>query len=237
MWVLGWVVYPMVAAGKPAADAGVWRLGLLGLGLIWQFVLSLIILYWEEGNIHIGTIKRRFWLNNPVSPKTGEVNNRLWWMLLPFFLLVAFLDAIVSGPLNNLVIRVMPFMAAPPGFDFESLTTPELLPQWVGAWDLFALTLVVVTFNTFLGEEFIFRGVLLPKMEGVFGKWDWVTNAILFSVYHLHQPWTIPGNIVSALAIVYPGRAYRSNWFPIILHSGQSVMIIILVLGLVLGLV
>jgi hypothetical protein len=32
------------------------------------------------------------------------------------------------------------------------------------------------------------------------------------------------------------GRRYRSNWFPIILHSGQSAFFLFLTLGLVLGL-
>jgi uncharacterized protein len=31
-----------------------------------------------------------------------------------------------------------------------------------------------------LGEEFLFRGVLLPCMEGVFGRWSWVANGVLF---------------------------------------------------------
>jgi hypothetical protein len=36
-------------------------------------------------------------------------------------------------------------------------------------------------------------GMLLPKMEGVFGKWSWVANGVLFGFYHLHQPWGISG--------------------------------------------
>jgi hypothetical protein len=42
---------------------------------VWQFVLSMFILYREEGNIRISTICRRFWLNNPVSPRTGQKDN------------------------------------------------------------------------------------------------------------------------------------------------------------------
>jgi uncharacterized protein len=42
----------------------------------------------------------------------------------------------------------------------------------VGAWWFFALFVVFAAFNTILGEEFLFRGVLLPRMEGVFGRWS-----------------------------------------------------------------
>lgn len=106
----------------------------------------------------------------------------------------------------------------------------------VGAWGLLGLFLVNALFNTFLGEEFIFRGVLLPKMEGVFGKWDWVANGIIFSLYHLHQPWGILGSLPANLIFAYSGKRFHSNWFPIILHSGQSIFFMFLILGLVLGL-
>lgn len=60
--------------------------------------------------------------------------------------------------------------------------------------------------------------------------------AVPFGLYHLHQPWGIPGDILTALVFTYPAKRFRSNWFPIILHSGQSVYFLFLILGLVLGL-
>jgi hypothetical protein len=36
--------------------------------------------------------------------------------------------------------------------------------------------------------------------------------------------------------LAYTGKRFRSNWFPIILHSGQTVFFLFLILGLVLGL-
>ena len=72
MWLLGWVAYPALSAGLPLTDAGLLRIKLFTGGLIWEFVLAMLILYREEGNIRWSTIRRRFWLNHPVSPKTGE---------------------------------------------------------------------------------------------------------------------------------------------------------------------
>jgi membrane protease YdiL (CAAX protease family) len=117
------------------------------------------------------------------------------------------------------------------------MESPEARAQFVGAWGFWALFAVNAVFNTFLGEEFLLRGVLLPKMRGVFGKWDWLANGVLFGVYHLHQPWGIPGNIVTAALLEsYPARRFRSVWISIIVHSGQSVFFLFLLLGLVLGL-
>ena len=236
MWILGWLVYPALSQNLSAVDAGLLRIKLLTVGLIWQFVLSMLILYREEGNIRIGTIRRRFWLNNPVSSKTGQKNNWLWWLIVPFILLMVAIELVASLFLNGMWTKLFPFLAEPEGYSMAALFAPELRALWIGAWDLLVLQVVLSVFNTFLGEEFLFRGVLLPKMKGVFGRCDWVANGIAFGLYHLHQPWGLPGNILSGLLLAFTAKRYRSNWFPIILHSGQSVFFIFLILGLVLGL-
>jgi uncharacterized protein len=236
MWLLGWGAYPALSAGLPPVDAGLLRMKLLTVGLIWQFVLAMIILYREEGDIRLSTISRRFWLNHPVSPKTGEIKKALWWWLIPLILLLAFLEIGLRSPLVNLWTGIFPFFAEPQGYDASVLFAPELRAQWVGAWGLVGLFLVSALFNTFLGEEFLFRGVLLPKMAGVFGKWDWVANGVIFGFYHLHQPWGILSSVLTGLIYAFSAKGFRSNWFPIILHSGQSVYLLFLLLGLVLGL-
>jgi len=236
MWILGWLVYPGLSQNLTSVDAGLLRIKLFTVGLIWQFVLAMLILYREEGNIRVETIRRRFWLNSPVSPKTGQKDNRLWWLLVPLILLNAAQELGLAPFLNDLWVEVLPFLAEPEGYSPAVLFAPELRSLWNGAWDLLALQVVLSLFNTFLGEEFIFRGVLLPKMKGVFGRWDWVANGIAFGLYHLHQPWGVPGSILHGLLLAFTGKHYRSSWFPIILHSGQSVYFIFLILGLVLGL-
>jgi CAAX protease family protein len=236
MWIMGWVMYPALSRNLPVVEAGLLRMKLLTVGLIWQFVLSMIILYLEEGNLRLATIRRRFWLNNPISPKSGQKNNRLWWLLIPFLLLVILLEFAAAPFLNGLWIRLFPFLAEPPGYSGAALFAPELRTRWIGAWDLLALQVVLSVFNTFLGEEFLFHGLLLPKMNGLFGKGDWIVNGILFGLYHLHQPWGLPGNILSGWLLAYPAKRYRSNWFPILIHSGQSIFFIVIIFGFVLGL-
>lgn len=236
MWLLGWVVYPAMSAGLPAVDAGLLRMKLLAVGLIWQFVLAMIILYREEGDIRLSTISRRFWLNHPVSPATGETKKSLWWWIIPLILLVALLEIGLNPVVDNLWTALFPFFAEPKSYDLSSMFAPELRAQWVGAWGLLGLFFTMSLFSNFLGEEFLFRGVLLPKMEGLFGKWDWVVNGVLFGFYHFHQPWTILGNILFGWIMAFSGKRFHSNWFPIILHNGQAVFFLFLILGLVLGL-
>jgi membrane protease YdiL (CAAX protease family) len=236
MWILGWLVYPLLSRDLTAVDAALLRIQLLTVGLAWQFVLAMLILNREEGNIRIETIRRRFWLSGPVSPKTGRKNNRLWWLLIPLLLLNAAQELGLAPFLDHLWVKVLPFLAQPEGYSPAVLFAPEYRALWIGAWNLLALQVLLSVFNTFLGEEFIFRGVLLPKMKGVFGSWDWVANGVLFGLYHLHQPWGLPGSILHGLLLAFTGKRYRSSWFPILLHSGQSIYFIFLILGLVLGL-
>ena len=93
---------------------------------------------------------------------------------------------------------------------------------------------MLAVFNTVLGEELLFRGVLLPRMQGVFGKFDWVANGVLFALYHVHVPWVIPNTLAETFLVSYPSRRFESALIGIILHSTQSVFIIVVILVLVL---
>jgi uncharacterized protein len=239
MGVLGWIVLPLVApeAGSNPLGFGVTRLVLLALGLVWLFVLSMIIVYREEGDLRWATVKRRLRLNTPRDPATGRPRARLWLWVVPFLLAVAVLELVLNTPLENAWVSVFPFFAEPQGYSQDAIfQSPEILARLEGAWWFFALFVIQAVFNTILGEEFLFRGILLPKMEGVFGRFSWVANGVLFGLYHVHQPWGIPNSVLTGLLYTYPAYRYRSTWMSIIIHSAQSVYIGLLVLGVVLGL-
>jgi len=240
MGVLSWVVFPAVSPDY-ATDpfgAGVTRLVLLAVGLIWLFVLSMIIVRQEQGDLRWATIKRRLWLNTPRDPKTGEPRRRLWLWLIPLLLGIALWELALASYADGLWVSVFPFFAEPPGYSMAAFFgSQQILDRLVGAWWFLALFVVQAAFNTIFGEEFLFRGVLLPKMEGVFGRWSWVANGVLFGFYHLHQPWGIVGSVVSgALLYALPTWRFRSTWMGIIVHSAQSVYLAYLILGVVLGL-
>jgi membrane protease YdiL (CAAX protease family) len=103
-----------------------------------------------------------------------------------------------------------------------------------GNWGWFAILAALVIFNTVLGEELLFRGLLLPRMQGVFGRWDWAANGALFAAYHLHTPWVIPWTLLDAFLLAYPSKRYNSALIGIAVHSVQSVVILGIALTLVL---
>src|SRR5215208_780331 len=239
MGVLGWIVFPLLAPDfeSDPLGAGVTRLVLLTLGLVWLFVLSMIIVRREEGDLRWATVKRRLRLNTPREPATGEPRARLWLWVVPFIVATAVVELVLNTPLENAWVSVFPFLAEPQGYSFDAfLGSQEILQRLEGAWWFFALIVVMAVFNTILGEEFLFRGVLLPRMEGVFGRGSWVANSILFALYHVHKPWVIPNAVLTGLLYTIPAYRYRSTWMSIIVHSAQSVYFAFLVLGVVLGL-
>ena len=105
-----------------------------------------------------------------------------------------------------------------------------------GAWGWFVVVVVQLVFNSVLGEDLLFRGLLLPRMRGVFGRGDFVANRALFAFYHLHQPWSIPASLVANVVLIaYPTRQWQSVWMGIIVHSAQSVFVIFVLLTFVLA--
>jgi uncharacterized protein len=224
MAALAWVVAPWVAGGLsgPLALPRA-LLGLLTIGLIWQFVLVMLLVYRERGSLRWSVLKEALWLRAPRSPTTGRVGGRLWLVIIPASLLLG-----LEG-----FIPTLPPVA---GHDFsvfvESAAGREFFS---GNWGFYAVEVVLVVFNTVLGEELLFRGLLLPRMQGAFGRWDWVANGVLFALYHLHMPWVIPETLlIDTFAMAYPSRRYRSALIGIIVHTIPSVVVLALLLFIVL---
>lgn len=240
MGILSWIVFPALSPDYSAdpLGAGATRTVLLTIGLIWLFVLTMIIVRQEEGDLRWATVRRRLRLNTPRDPGTGETRHRLWPWLIVIVIASVVWDVALTSPVNELWVSLFPFLAEPAGYDFAVVfESQEILDRLVGAWWFLGLYVLSSVFNTILGEEFLFRGVLLPKMEGVFGRWSWVANGVLFAFYHVHQPWGIAANVISgAFFLAYPSWRFRSTWMGVIVHSVQNVFFAFLILGVVLGL-
>ena len=219
---LAFVVAPSYApAGTIVGTLVVWYLMIAGMA--WQCVLSLIILYRECGLRDWSAITQRIWLQAPKDPHTGRSRPRLFWWLIPAFLFYVSIEFTGIGTaIGELILVPFPDLAALPTLDLSELASPQL----EGAWWLVGVAIISSVFNYILGEELLFRGILLPKMRGVFGRWDWVANSILFGLYHLHRPVQMLGFIVSGLAWPLLVRHYRSIWFALFLHGIEGLFVV-----------
>jgi membrane protease YdiL (CAAX protease family) len=236
--ILSWIVYPFVVrdfASDPLGS-GVIRIVLITIGLVWLCVLSLVIVRREEGDLRWATVKRRLRLNTPQDPRTGETRRRLWLWVIPFIIGNVAWGVAITPYAEKLWIAIFPFFAEPPGYSsavfFES---QETMKRLVGAWWFFGLFVVSSVFNV-LGEEFLFRGILLPKMEGLFGRWSWIVNGALFAFYHVHQPWTIAANVIlGVFLLAFPSWRFRSTWLGLIIHAVENVVFGLLIVGIIVG--
>lgn len=227
MALLAWVVWPALRATIPVHPGMLFWL-LMVLGMMWQFVLSLLLLRRELGTLRWSAVAPRIWAQQPRDPRTGRRSTRSWWMLLPLALVFAALTLVAD--LAAPVLEAIGWMA-PAGTDVRELADP----QFIGQWWIVAVAVVSFLFNYVLGEELLFRGVLLPRMAGVFGRWDWLANNVLFALYHVHKIWALPLIFVTSLPFSWAARRYRTLWFSVILHGVEGVVLIVLVVATVSG--
>jgi uncharacterized protein len=222
MGLLAFVAAPMLADQLSGPSALVRALIItLTAGLVWQFALVMILVKREQGTLRWPVLRDALWLRAPRSPRTRQRGGRLWLIVVPLIVALAVEEFIG-----------LPAFAGRDMAEFLDSGAGEALLG--GAWGWFAIIAALVVFNTVLGEELLFRGYLLPRMNGAFGDRDWIANGALFAVYHLHMPWVIPTALLDTFILSYPSKRYRSALIGIVVHSAQSVVILGLVLSLVL---
>jgi membrane protease YdiL (CAAX protease family) len=225
MAVLAWLVAPLLGALLGGGDTAFIKALLLCItaGVIWQFVLTLILTRREQGTLRWSRVRDALWLLSPRDPRSGRVGGRVWLWVVPFVVLFGlweFFGFDITGPANH---------------DFALFLDTRGEEFFSGNWGWFAVIVVQLVFVSFLGEDLLFRGLLLPRMRGVFGRGDFVANGVLFAFYHLHQPWSIPAALADIILTAYPTRRWQSVWMSVIVHSAQSVFVIFIILTLVLG--
>src|SRR6478752_6498276 len=212
MAFLSWVFAPWLADRIGGANDLTKSLLLsLAGGLVWQFLLVVILVRREQGTLRWSRVREALWLRAPRSPRTGRRGGRLWLITIPLIVAIGveeFVPQVSHAAARDLGM----FLSSHAGHVFMS-----------GSWGWFAVIAVLGVFNTVLGEELLFRGLLLPRMNGVFGRRDWLANGALFALYHVHVPWVIPATIADAFLVAYPAKRFRSALFSIAVHSVQSV--------------
>jgi membrane protease YdiL (CAAX protease family) len=224
MAALAWIGAPLLAGTYEGPSA--WPRAILlclTAGMIWQFAFVMMSVRREQGSLRWPVMKEALWLHAPRNPRTGRRGGRLWWVLVPLILLVAAKEELPKIPAPVERDQAL-FLQSAAGQDFFS-----------GNWPWFAVLVTMMVFNTVLGEELLFRGLLLPRMRGACGRWDWLVNGVLFGLYHLHTPWSIPANTLDTFFISLPASRYSSALIGIFVHSVQTVVFTTLLLALVLG--
>jgi membrane protease YdiL (CAAX protease family) len=224
MSVFGWIVAPWLSHHLASRDPFIDSLLIcFNVALLWMLALVLIVVRREQGSLAWARVRDALWLQAPRDPKTRRKSGRIWWWALMFTALSGVVNALPIDPAGPLP-RDLP----------RAILTDRVEHYFSGNWVGFAL----VVLNAFLApivEELVFRGLLLPRMRAVFGRGDVIANGTLFTLYHLHQPWSMPATLIDGIVNqAYPTRRFRSTWMGLITHTAPSFLTVTAILVLVL---
>jgi membrane protease YdiL (CAAX protease family) len=154
-----------------------------------------------------------------ISHKTWKERLR-FRKLTPRDLIWSMSGLIVIGILSGLIMRGLKivlgdFDHSPPFMSFQPLTITGkywLLIIWAPYWVL-----------NILGEEFIWRGVMMPRQELVFGKYTWLIHGFGWSLFHIPFGWHLLATLVPILFIQsYVVQKTKNSWNGAIIHGGLN---------------
>jgi membrane protease YdiL (CAAX protease family) len=224
MGLLAWVVTPWMSSWLGGRDPFIDALMIcFNLGLVWMLVLVLALVRREQGSLAWPVVRDALWLRAPRDPKTKRVGGRIWWWLIPLVVVSAGINALPLDPTGPL----------PQDFP-AAILTDRVKNYFDGNWGGYAL-LLGVAFLSPIVEELLFRGLLLPRMRAVFGRADVVASSVAYTLYHLHQPWSMPESFLDGVInLAYPTRRFQSTWMGLIVHTAPSLLIAGTTLTLVL---
>ena len=102
-----------------------------------------------------------------------------------------------------------------------------------GQWWIAIIYFIALLFNIF-GEEFWWRGYILPRQELAFGKWTWVVHGSLWGLFHIFWKWNLIILIPSCLVFSYVIYKRKNTTIGIISHMAfNSIPLIGLIIGII----
>jgi membrane protease YdiL (CAAX protease family) len=180
------------------------------------FLASLLAYKFERNKINLKDFLIRYRLKN-MSGKDW-----IWTILLILVVLVTYFG------LSSVSKWLSSFKLFAPHPDFPQDMSPEgvsNLKQGV----LFGMTLkgkwwIVIAYFigwvlNILGEEFWYRGWMLPRQEVAFGKFAWLINGTMFTFQHWMQPWNFLSILPGALFMSFVLQLRKNTWIGIIQHG------------------
>jgi membrane protease YdiL (CAAX protease family) len=221
-WPAVWYSFLIYGIGRQFIPEGgatstwlLWMITIFGSGA--ELLAGLFLLRREGYPLRISALRDRIRWKWPKGWKA--------WALAGIVLILGMSISMVMGPANRALASVPGFI--PPEW-WPAASNPTI--QVEGAADVFPdITLqgnylfvllyfiIGLIFNIF-GEEIYYRGYLLPRMRGVFGRYDWVANGVLFTLKHVYQRWLFPGILVGGLAFAFAAGPLGSLPLAMVYH-------------------
>jgi membrane protease YdiL (CAAX protease family) len=205
LFVTTQVAVPALVSATGAETVVVWFLAASIVLFGPLLLLAALLLYRERHPGRPGAWGTRLWLR--------PMNGGDWLWAVGGFAAIGVLTGGIGVTLGMLAegTQLHPsFMA------FEPLGPGR---YWIlGAWlPFFVLNIV--------GEEFVWRGVVLPRQEVAFGGRAWLVNGLLWLLFHAAFPWQVLLTLVPiTLILPFVVQRRRSTWIGVVIHAGFGTM-------------
>ena len=134
-------------------------------------------------------------------------------------LLLTFVGLVAVGILSGALMKILEmiigkFDHSPSFMQFEPLSAGRywLLLVWAPYW-----------ITNILGEEFLWRGVMLPRQEIAFGKYAWLIHGFGWGLFHIAFGWQLLITLIPLIFIQsYLVQKTGNSWVGVILHGGLN---------------
>jgi len=134
-------------------------------------------------------------------------------------LLLTFAGLVAVGILSGALMKILEMMIgkfdhSPSFMQFEPLSAGRywLLLVWAPYW-----------ITNILGEEFLWRGVMLPRQEIAFGKYAWLIHGFGWLLFHIAFGWQLLVTLIPLIFIQsYLVQKTGNSWVGVILHGGLN---------------
>jgi membrane protease YdiL (CAAX protease family) len=175
-----------------------------GLGIFTPLIITAILILRAEGY----EISKSTWIERLRFRKITRTD--LLWCIVGLVLVGVFSMIIMKG----LELMIGKFDHSPAFMSFEPLTNGRywLLLIWLPYWIL-----------NILGEEFLWRGVMLPRQEIAFGKHAWLIHGFGWSLFHVAFGWQLLITLIPLIFIQsYVVQKTKNSWIGVIMHAGLN---------------
>lgn len=172
-----------------------------GLGIFFPLLLAAYYIIRSEGL----TFTRETWRDRL---RFRKMNGGDWLWSLGGMIVIGICGVLLMRVIEQFVGQVD---SQPPFMDFEPLTPGRywILALWFPYWIL-----------NIMGEEILWRGVLLPRQEVIFGKNTWIIHGILWGIFHIAFGWHILLTVVPILFIQsYIVQRRKNSWIGVVIHA------------------
>jgi membrane protease YdiL (CAAX protease family) len=130
------------------------------------------------------------------------------------------IGAVVAiGMLSSVLMHVIQVLFGqmdhqPPFMAFEPLTPGRywILAVWLPYWLL-----------NIMGEEILWRGVMLPRQEAGVGRYAWLVNALGWMLFHVAFGWQLLVVLVPILFLLpYVVQRQQNSWVAVVIHGAVN---------------